>query len=136
MSAAAECSGAYPLAVDLSLAWRAALTQALAVAVVFLVLLATPLPEDFFRDWGWAAGPVAWALCSAASWRILALDGGAAARAALAGGALGGALGALVDHTADLVVGVAVFGLVAAAGGRAARAGYPAAAAEAGSPRR
>jgi uncharacterized membrane protein len=49
--------------MDRSLAWRAALLQALFVAAVALVL-AVALPRSFFEDWGWAAGPAAWALCA------------------------------------------------------------------------
>ena len=39
--------------------WRAALVQALAVAVLS-VALAVALPHSFFEDWGWLAGPAAW----------------------------------------------------------------------------
>ena len=49
--------------MDRSVAWRAALLQALLVAVV-AVVLAVALPRSFFEDWGWAAGPGAWAACA------------------------------------------------------------------------
>ena len=43
-------------AMDRSVAWRAALLMAVAVAVIAVVLGAT-LDESFFRSWGWLAGP-------------------------------------------------------------------------------
>ena len=49
--------------VDRSVAWRAALLQAFCVAAVALAL-AVALPRSFFEDWGWAAGPGAWAACA------------------------------------------------------------------------
>src|SRR3954469_17319523 len=50
--------------VDRSVLWRAALVQALAVAVLS-VALAIALPHSFFEDWGWVAGPGAWLACAA-----------------------------------------------------------------------
>jgi hypothetical protein len=47
-------------AMDRSVAWRAALVFAIALAVVAIVL-AVSLPHSFFEDWGWLAGPAAWA---------------------------------------------------------------------------
>jgi hypothetical protein len=62
-------------AMDRSIAWRAALLQSLLVAALALVL-GTALPNSFFEDWGWAAGPGTWALCAlvvAAALRLPAL---------------------------------------------------------------
>ena len=50
-------------AMDRSIAWRAALLQALLVAAV-AVALAVALPRSFFEDWGWLAGPGAWGVCA------------------------------------------------------------------------
>jgi hypothetical protein len=50
-------------AMDRSIAWRAALLQALLVAA-FAVVLAAALPRSFFEDWGWLAGPGTWAVCA------------------------------------------------------------------------
>jgi len=50
-------------AMDVSVAWRAALFQGLAVAVI-AVILGAALDEDFFRSWGWLAGPGVWAVCA------------------------------------------------------------------------
>lgn len=47
--------------MDRNLAMRAALTQLAAVAA-FSIALAIALPHGFFTDYGWLAGPGAWAL--------------------------------------------------------------------------
>ncbi len=52
-------------AMDRSVAWRAALLMAVAVAVI-AVVLAAALDESFFRSWGWLAGPGVWAACALA----------------------------------------------------------------------
>jgi hypothetical protein len=52
-------------AMDRSIAWRAALLQALLVAV-FALVLGAALPHSFFVDWGWLAGPGTWAVCALA----------------------------------------------------------------------
>jgi hypothetical protein len=52
-------------AMDRSIAWRAALLQALLVAA-FALVLGTALPHSFFVDWGWLAGPGTWAVCALA----------------------------------------------------------------------
>ena len=46
--------------MDSSLFLRSALSQALLVAALFAVLIALPLPDDFFEDYGFVSGPVAW----------------------------------------------------------------------------
>jgi hypothetical protein len=51
--------------MDRSVAWRAAMLQALLVAAV-AVVLAVALPQSFFEDWGWLAGPAAWGGCALA----------------------------------------------------------------------
>jgi hypothetical protein len=92
-----------------SVAWRAALLQALLVAAV-AVALATVLPRSFFEDWGWLAGPAAWALCAlaAGAWLRLPLA------PVFAGAALSGLLmlpGVLVGaHWLGAPLGLAAFG--------------------------
>jgi len=54
--------------MDRARAVKAALTQAAAVAVLSIAL-AIALPHSFFDDYGWIAGPAAWALCSRCSER-------------------------------------------------------------------
>ncbi len=58
--------------MDRSVAWRAALLQALLLTVTALVL-ATLLDKQFFRDWGWLAGPGAWAACALVTGVVLRL---------------------------------------------------------------
>lgn len=65
--------------------WRAALLQLAAVALLSIAL-GLALPKEFFEDWGWIAGPVAWMLCAAFTARVLRLPLGAA----LLGAALAG----------------------------------------------
>jgi hypothetical protein len=96
--------------MDGSTAWRAALVMGGSVAVVALALGAA-LPREFFVDYGWAAGPAAWAACALLCARVLRLPavpvlGGAA----LAG--LPGLAGVLVGaHWLGPPLGVVLFGL-------------------------
>ena len=71
--------------MDVSILWRAAVVQTVAVALLALVLHVA-LGKEFFEDWGWIAGPVAWGACAALTARVLGLDlAGALIGAALAG---------------------------------------------------
>lgn len=100
--------------MDRSLLWRAALVQALAVGLLFALLVLAPLPEGFFRDNGAAIGPAAWVLASLVAGRVLGLALRHTLLAALVGGLAAGALGALAGHTAGLVAGITVFAMAAA----------------------
>jgi len=95
--------------VDRGLFLRALAVQAIAVGALFAVLLALPLGEDFFRDYGYATGPVSWALCSLVTATVLSLPRGRALFAALAGGVAGLIVGLVASHTAGLVVALLVF---------------------------
>ena len=95
--------------MDSSLFARAALVQALLVGVLFAVLIALPLGDDFFEDYGWFTGPIAWLGCAAVAARILALPPALALFAAAAGGVAGAIVGLALDHTVGLIVAVAVF---------------------------
>jgi hypothetical protein len=94
---------------------RALAVQTLAVGLLFAILLALPLDGDFFRDYGFLTGPIAWALCSLLTATVLSLPRGAALFAALAGGLAGLLVGLLASHTAGLLVALLIFG--ASAGG-------------------
>jgi hypothetical protein len=83
-------------AVDRSVLWRAALVQAVAVAVLS-VALALALPHSFFEDWGWLAGPAAWVACSLVTARVVGLP--------IAGTLIGAALAGLPSLVA-VIVGV------------------------------
>jgi hypothetical protein len=107
--------------MDGSVAVRAALLLAGSLAVVALVLGAT-LSREFFEDYGWAAGPGAWAACALLTAALLRLPWlPALAGAALAG--LPGLAGVLLGaHWLGPPVGVVLFGVwcgrLAAASGR------------------
>ncbi|MGC1164895.1 MAG: hypothetical protein WA862_02175 [Solirubrobacterales bacterium] len=58
--------------MDSRILWRAALVQLVAVAVLSTAL-GLILPNDFFADWGWFAGPASWLLCAAFTARVLYL---------------------------------------------------------------
>ena len=58
--------------MDRSVAWRAALLQGAMLAVV-AIALAAALSREFFQDWGWLAGPGAWAACALAAGALLRL---------------------------------------------------------------
>jgi hypothetical protein len=96
-------------AMDRSIAWRAALLQALLVAIVAVVLGAA-LPRSFFEDWGWLAGPGAWGVCALVAGAVLRLP----PLWVLAGAALSGLLmlpGVLVGvHWLGAPLGLAAFG--------------------------
>ena len=59
--------------MDRSVAWRAALLQALLLTATALVLAAL-LDREFFVHWGWLAGPAAWAGCALATGTFLRLS--------------------------------------------------------------
>ena len=113
--------------MDSSLFARAALVQALLVAALFAVLIALPLSDDFFEDYGWISGPVAWIACAAAASEILPLPRMLVLFAAAAGGVAGAVVGLTIDHTAGLVAAVAVFAASCAGYADEADLGQPAA---------
>jgi hypothetical protein len=111
--------------MDGSVIWRAALLQALSLGVTALVLAAT-LDRQFFVDWGWLAGPAAWAACALATGSVLRLP----ALPVLAGAALAGVPSLITVvagvHWLGAPFGVALFALWC---GRLAGSRPPAAAA-------
>jgi hypothetical protein len=95
--------------VDKGLFLRSLGVQALAVALLFAVLLALPLGDDFFEDYGVFTGPVAWIACSLVTARVLSLPAGLVLFAALAGGVAGGLVALATSHTVGLVISLLVF---------------------------
>jgi hypothetical protein len=96
--------------MDKRLFWRAAITQAVVVAVPFAILAVT-VGEKFFRHNGIWAGPLAWIVCSAITARILRLELQLAVFAAVAGGVCAGLVTvAGAPHAVALPVAVGVFG--------------------------
>jgi hypothetical protein len=88
--------------------------QGLLVGAVFLILVLLPLPEGFFRTYGWLTGPGAWLACAVATTRILRLEPKTAVIAALAGGLAAVLVGPL-SHNLGIVAAVVAFGLAAGA---------------------
>lgn len=79
------------------------------MAVLFALLVALPLPGDFFKDNGWYVGPIAWIACSIVSARVLPLPAGVVLFAALAGGICGLLVSLVAGHTPGLAVALLVF---------------------------
>ena len=112
--------------MDTRLFARAALVQAGLVALLFGILVALPLGDDFFEDYGWITGPLAWIACAALTGAILKLPRDLVLFAAAAGGVAGFLVSLVTSHAAGLVVAVAVFG--ASCGGYEEVQGGPASA--------
>jgi hypothetical protein len=96
--------------MDRARAVKAALMQAAAVAVLSIAL-AIALPRSFFDDYGWIAGPAAWALCALVTARVLGLPAGwTLLGAALAGlpSLIGVVLGA---HWLGAAIAIVLFGV-------------------------
>lgn len=114
----------YDGAVTAKLFLKATLVQAGTVAAAFAILLAAPLPEDFFREQGSFVGPLAWLACSLLTALILRLPVGRAivaglvsgGVAALAGVALGVLASPTTGHNTGVALGVVVFGATVALG--------------------
>jgi hypothetical protein len=109
--------------VDSGLFWRALVVQALAIAVLSGVLIALPLSDDFFDDFGIVVGPLAWILCSIVTARVLSLPLSVALFAAAAGGVAGGLVTLAASHWPGIGAGLLVF--AAACGSYAAEPDEP-----------
>lgn len=88
--------------------WKALVVQAVVVAIPFAIL-GLALDEDFFEDWGWLVGPVAWLACSAVTARILALPLAYALFSAVAGGVAGLLVMLATSHLPGLLAALLVF---------------------------
>ena len=95
--------------MDSSLFARAALVQALLVGALFGVLIALPLGDDFFEDYGWITGPVAWFGCSLLTARVLDIPAGYVLFSAIAAGVCGAIVLVVASHWAGMVVALLVF---------------------------
>ena len=92
-----------------SVFWRALVVQAAAVIALSLLLVALPLPESFFRDYGFLAGPGAWALCAVVTARVLRLPVLWVLGAALAAGLVGTLLSLAGGHWPGVAGGLLAF---------------------------
>jgi hypothetical protein len=95
--------------VDARLFWKALGLQALLVGGLFAILVALPIPKDFFEDFGFITGPLAWIACSVGTARILKLPLGFVAFGALAGGVAGAIVTVAASHYAGMVAALLVF---------------------------
>ena len=79
------------------------------MAAVSGVLIALPLSHDFFKDWGFLIGPVAWLVCSFVTARVLSLPVGYVLFAALAGGVAGTIVLLVTSHWPGVAAALLVF---------------------------
>jgi hypothetical protein len=101
--------------VDARLFWKALAVQTAAVVLLFAILVALPLPEHFFKDAGFATGPLAWAICSFATARILSLPATTALAAALLGGLAGVVAFVAINHSAGMIAALLAFAVCCSA---------------------
>ena len=76
---------------------------------VLSVALALVLSHDFFEDWGWLAGPVAWMACAAFTASVLRLPLAAALTGAVIAGIPSAIAVVLGLHWLGAAVAVGVF---------------------------
>ena len=96
--------------MDVRLSFKALAVQSAAVIALFALLVALPLPGDFFERWGALTGPLAWAGCALVTARVLGLAPVPVLLAAIGGGIAGAVVFVLAGHTAGMVVALLVFG--------------------------
>jgi hypothetical protein len=96
--------------VNSRLFWKSLAVQAAAVLALFGVLVALPLPDDFFEDFGFIVGPLAWIGCSVLTARVVRIPLAFALFAAVAGGVAGTIVLVVASHWAGMVVALLVFG--------------------------
>jgi hypothetical protein len=99
--------------MDSAILWRVALVQAVAVAVLSL-LLGLILSDGFFEDWGWLAGPAAWLLCAWFTARVVGLPIAPVVTRALAAGLVSLVFVLLGLHWLGAAVAVGVFAVLCA----------------------
>lgn len=89
--------------------WLSLGVQAVAVAALSGILIALPLGHDFFEDWGFLVGPLAWIVCSLITARVLSLPAGYVLFAALAGGVAGTIVLLVTSHWPGVGAALLVF---------------------------
>ena len=83
--------------------------QALLVGALFGLLIALPLGDDFFEDYGFIVGPLAWLVCSAGTARILSVPLAYVLFSAVAAGVCGLIVLLAASHIAGMIVALLVF---------------------------
>ena len=102
--------------VNARLFWKALAVQAVALIVLFAVLVALPFPDDFFERWGAVTGPLAWLACALVTGRLLRLPQRVVLAAAIGGGVAGAVVFLVASHTAGMVAALLVFAACCGAG--------------------
>ena len=95
--------------MDQRLFWKSLLVQLACLAVVFAILMALPIPEDFFEDYGWITGPVAWIACSFVTALILSMPAAYVVFSAVAGGVCGALVFLVAGHYPGIAIALLVF---------------------------
>jgi hypothetical protein len=95
--------------VDRRTFWTALISQAIVVAGLSGILVALPIDDDFFEDWGWLTGPAAWIVASVVTARVIAQPLSAVLFSALAGGVAGTLVFLVTSHWPGVVAGLLVF---------------------------
>jgi hypothetical protein len=95
--------------VNARLFWKALAVQAIAVIALFAVLVALPVPEDFFERWGAVTGPLAWLGCALVTARVLRLRQRPVLLAAVIGGVAGALVFLVASHAAGMAAALVVF---------------------------
>ena len=89
--------------------WRALVVQALCVGIPFAILVALPLPEDLFEDFGFVIGPVFWMAAALVASRFLPVPRGLVLFSALAGLVAGTIVLVATSHTPGGIAALLVF---------------------------
>ncbi len=95
--------------MDPRLFWKSLIVQALLVGALFGILIALPLGDDFFEDYGFIVGPLAWLVCSAGTARILSVPLAYVLFSAVAAGVCGLIVLLAASHIAGMIVALLVF---------------------------
>lgn len=95
--------------MDPRIFWRALLTQALCAGIPFFVLVALPLSEDLFEDWGFAIGPAVWLAAAYIASRFIPAPLSLVMFSALAGLVAGTLVMLVTSHTPGGIVALLVF---------------------------
>lgn len=88
---------------------RALIVQALCAGIPFAVLVALPLPEDLFEDYGFAIGPAIWMAAAYVASRFIPAPLSLVMFSALAGLVAGTIVMFVASHTAGGVAALLVF---------------------------
>ena len=88
--------------------WKSALLQVVIISVL-MGILHLALPKDFFEDWGWFTGPVAWLGTSAVVGSILKLPIPQVLIGAVLAGLVSAVFVVLGLHLVGLVLAIPLF---------------------------